>query len=110
MSSLSQTNLPPAELATTEDAFLDGRLTIAQPVSGSRAGLDAVFLAAACPARPGHTVLELGSGSGIVSLAVAARVDGVMVTGVEVQPALCALATENARRNGLAARSAFICG
>jgi tRNA1(Val) A37 N6-methylase TrmN6 len=96
-------------LETTEDAFLGGRLTVAQPVHGSRAGLDAVFLAAACPARPGEQVLELGSGSGIVSLALAARVDGVQATGVEIDPDLCALAGENARRNGLEDRAAFIC-
>jgi tRNA1(Val) A37 N6-methylase TrmN6 len=104
------TTQPPAELATTEDAFLGGRIVVAQPVKGSRAGLDAVFLAAACPAKPGETVLELGSGSGIVSLAVAARIDGASVTGVEVDPALCELARDNARRNGLAGRVAFVCG
>jgi len=36
---------------TTRDSFLDGRLTILQPVSGPRAAIDALFLAAAVPAQ-----------------------------------------------------------
>ena len=60
----------------TLDGFLGGRLTIAQPKDGFRAGHDAVLLAAAVPARTGETILELGSGSGIASLCLAARVAG----------------------------------
>ncbi|MEM9031062.1 MAG: methyltransferase, partial [Pseudomonadota bacterium] len=36
----------------TRDGFLGGRLHIAQPKSGYRAGVDPVFLAAATPAEP----------------------------------------------------------
>src|SRR5262245_41854876 len=85
-----------ARLETTEDAFLGGKITIRQPRQGPRAGLDAVFLAAACPARTGESVLEAGAGSGIVSLAIAARVPGTRVAGVEIDPRLAALASENA--------------
>jgi tRNA1(Val) A37 N6-methylase TrmN6 len=95
---------------TTEDAFLGGRLVIEQVRHGSRAGVDAVFLAAACPVREGESVLELGSGSGVVSLAIARRVDGAHVTGVEIDPGLRDLAARNARRNGLEQRANFICG
>lgn len=95
---------------TTEDAFLGGRLVIKQPQRGSRAGIDALFLAAACPAGSGQRILELGSGSGIVSLAIAARSSGSHVTGIEIDLGLCDLARANARRNGLADRSHFICG
>jgi tRNA1(Val) A37 N6-methylase TrmN6 len=97
-------------METTEDAFLGGKLTIAQAVHGSRAGLDAVFLAAACPARSGERVLDAGTGSGIVALAIACRVEGVNVTGVEINADLCELARGNALRNGLADRAVFHCG
>jgi tRNA1(Val) A37 N6-methylase TrmN6 len=97
-------------IETTDDAFLGGRLTIAQTRQGSRAGIDAVFLAASSPVEPGGRVLELGSGSGIVSLAIARRVEGADVTGVEIDPALCHLAEQNAARNGLQTCSRFICG
>lgn len=97
------------KLETTEDAFLGGRLVIEQVKQGSRAGVDAVFLAAACPASAEDRVLELGSGSGVVSLAIARRVEGTQVTGVEIDAALCDLAGRNAGRNGLGACASFIC-
>lgn len=102
--------LVPLGIETTEDAFLGGQLQILQTKRGSRAGVDAVFLAAACPARAGERVLELGAGSGVVSLAIARRVDGVSAAGVEIDPGLCDLANRNAERNGLANRADFHCG
>ncbi len=87
-------------LDTTRDAFLDGRINVRQPAKGFRSGLDAVFLAAACPAKSGDTVLEAGCGAGVASLCLLARTGGVTVTGVEADPALAALARENAVANG----------
>jgi tRNA1(Val) A37 N6-methylase TrmN6 len=98
------------KLETTQDAFLGGRLVIEQVRHGSRAGVDAVFLAAACPAREGDSILELGSGSGVVSLAITSRVDGAHVTGVEIDPGLRDLAARNARRNGMEHYANFIRG
>lgn len=86
---------------TTCDAFLDGRIHVRQPAKGFRSGLDAVFLAAACAAKPGDTVLEAGCGAGAASLCLLARVPDIKVTGIETDPALAALASENARANGL---------
>jgi tRNA1(Val) A37 N6-methylase TrmN6 len=98
------------DLPTTEDAFLGGKLVIRQPKTGPRAGIDAVFLAAACPAQAGDRVLEAGAGSGIVSLAVARRMPGADVTGVEIDPRLAALGNSNAALNGLADKARFIQG
>jgi tRNA1(Val) A37 N6-methylase TrmN6 len=55
-------------------------------------------------------VLDAGSGSGIVALAIASRVEGVRVTGIELAEDMCRLARLNAQRNGLAARADFHCG
>jgi tRNA1(Val) A37 N6-methylase TrmN6 len=88
----------------TEDGALGGRLRLKQPRRGHRIGHDAILLAAACPAREGERVVDLGAGVGAAGLAVALRVAGTMVTLVEVDAGLAALATENARLNGLAAR------
>jgi tRNA1(Val) A37 N6-methylase TrmN6 len=87
---------------TTCDAFLDGRVMARQPETGFRSGLDAVFLAAACLARPGDDVLEAGCGAGVASLCLLARVPGAKVTAIEIDPDLAALANENAAANGVA--------
>jgi tRNA1(Val) A37 N6-methylase TrmN6 len=79
-------------------------VTVTQPQSGFRSGLDAVMLAAAIPALAGQKLLELGSGAGTAALCLAARVAGLDVTGVEIAPALAALANENAAANGATAR------
>ena len=81
------------------DTFLDGRVKVAQLDSGFRSGLDAVMLAAAVPARDGDSALELGAGSGAAGLCLEARVPGLVITGVERDPELAALANQNARAN-----------
>jgi len=83
----------------TYDAFLGGRVHVWQPRKGYRAGVDPVLLAASVPARSGDTVLELGCGVGTASLCLAARVPGVSVTGVELQPDYADLARRNAVDN-----------
>lgn len=89
---------------TTEDRFLGGRVVVRQPKDGYRAGSDPMFLAAAVPARHGQRVLDLGCGVGTATLALLARLGGIHVTGLELQPALVALARFNAERNGFAER------
>ncbi|MCB2126079.1 MAG: methyltransferase [Rhodobacteraceae bacterium] len=86
----------------TTDAFLGGRLAIAQPRAGYRAAADPVLLAAAVPARAGQEVLELGCGAGVASLCLGHRVPGLQLFGLELQPAYAALARRNAAANGQA--------
>lgn len=88
----------------TDDAFLGGRIRLWQPRDGFRAGLDSVMLAAAVPAKPRQRVCDLGVGAGTASLCLAARVAGLQITGVELDPDLAELACANAARN---AREAF---
>ncbi len=87
--------------AVTADAFLNGRVKVYQPAKGFRSGLDAVFLAAACPAAAGDRILEAGCGSGVASLCLLARVPA-KATGVEVDADLAELARSNAAANGFA--------
>jgi tRNA1(Val) A37 N6-methylase TrmN6 len=88
----------------TEDLVLGGALRLRQPGRGHRVGHDAILLAAACPARAGEHLVELGAGVGAAGLAVAARVADLAVTLVEIDSELAALAAQNAALNGLAAR------
>lgn len=70
-----------AEDALSRDAFLCGRLHLWQPKKGYRAATDPVLLAAACPARPGERVLDLGCGAGAAALCLATRVPGLELAG-----------------------------
>jgi tRNA1(Val) A37 N6-methylase TrmN6 len=90
--------------ATSTDDFLGGRLSVVQPRTGHRAGSDAVFLAAAAPARARVRGLDIGAGVGVSGRCVLARVPGIEVTAVEIDTGLCALAAGNAARNGFSAQ------
>lgn len=84
-----------------EDRLLGGRVRLMQPARGYRAATDPVLLAAAVPARAGERVLDLGCGAGAAMFCLAARVPGLELHGLDVQPAYLALARESARLNGL---------
>ena len=95
-----------AVLETTRDAFLGGRVLIAQPKDGHRAGVDAVLLAASvCEKKGGlQQILDVGTGPGTVGLLVAHRLASSNVTGVEIEPQLVALARENVTENEFGVR------
>jgi tRNA1(Val) A37 N6-methylase TrmN6 len=80
----------------TRDAFLGGRLHLWQPRRGYRAGIDPVLLAAAVPAKPGQSVLDLGCGVGAAALCLHCRVPELALTGVERQGRYADLARRNA--------------
>ena len=84
---------------TSENGLLDGRVRIRQPVNGYRAATDPVLMAAAVVAKAGERVLDLGCGVGSAALCLAARVPGVALSGVEIQPEYAALARANAALN-----------
>ncbi|MEM6677394.1 MAG: methyltransferase domain-containing protein [Pseudomonadota bacterium] len=86
--------------ALTQDRLLGGRLSLWQPKSGYRAATDPVFLAAAVAAGSGESVLELGIGAGAASLCLNARVPGLALTGIEIEPGYAALARANAAAAG----------
>jgi tRNA1(Val) A37 N6-methylase TrmN6 len=90
-----------AEAAETEDTLLGGRVRLRQPRDGYRVAIDPVLLAAAVPARAGDRVLDVGLGSGAAALCLAARVQGVRLTGVERDMAAIDLARRNAAANGV---------
>jgi len=95
------------EIETTDDGFLGHALSILQPRAGYRAGIDAVMLAAAIPARSGELAVEAGCGVGVAALCLAHRVDGLLVSGCDAEADLVRLAGVNAVRNGLDQRVRF---
>ncbi|APZ53075.1 tRNA1(Val) (adenine(37)-N6)-methyltransferase [Salipiger abyssi] len=92
---------PFAEAALTRNAFLGGRVQLWQPLEGYRAGIDPVLLAATVPARAGQSVLELGCGAAPALCCLGVRVAGLVLTGLEIQPAYAALARRNLAENAL---------
>lgn len=91
---------PLQDVEIVENALLGGRVRLRQPAKGYRAGMDAALLAAASGAEPGERVIEAGCGAGAVLMQLAARAPGVILAGVERDPAMAALARENAVLNG----------
>lgn len=77
----------------TRDAFLGGQVHVYQPRKGRhRAGLDAVYLAAALPSDTKGHVIDLGAGVGTAGFCAAARLTGITVTLVEIDETVMSLA------------------
>lgn len=87
---------------TTLDTMLGGRVRLLQPRAGYRAAIDAVFLAAAVPAKPNQRVAELGAGTGAAALCLNARVLGLSGLLLEPDETLRALAETNVIENAAA--------
>lgn len=88
----------------SEDRLLGGRVRFLQPVTGYRAAIDPVLLAAMAPAAPGMKVLDLGCGAGAIPLCLLARVPDLTVVGIEAEPEMCGFARRNAALNDLSER------
>ncbi len=87
-------------MTAPEEIFvLNRRVRLLQPPGGFRTSLDSVMLAAACPAKAGERVLDMGAGVGGASFCLLARVPDCHVTGVEIQPEYHALAVQNIHLN-----------
>ncbi len=94
---------------TQDIQVLDGNVTLRQPAKGFRTSLDAVLLAAACPAGAGDRILDMGCGVGSVSFCLLHRVPGCYVTGFDILPDYIALAQDNIALNGAQGHAAFSC-
>ncbi len=78
-----------------EAKFFDGHVTVFQPKAGYRAGTDAVLLAASLSGKPREHFLELGVGSGIVTLLAAHQNPDCQFTGLERSADMLVLSRKN---------------
>jgi len=85
----------------SEDTFFNGRIRIKQSRSGYRYSIDAVLLAAFTQVKAHDTVLDLGTGCGIIPIMLAYRYPGLRIYGIEIQKELADLAMLNVRENGM---------
>ena len=84
----------------TLDSFYHGRVLLLQKKRGYRFSVDAPLLADFIRTRPADNLLELGAGSGIISLLLSRRSFRRIVC-LEVQPGLADLARRNIALNRL---------
>ncbi len=86
----------------------DFEVKIYQSKSGYRFSLDALLLADFPALKSCKSILELGAGSGVVSLLLALKYPRAHVTGVEIQESLYRRAARSAELNNLPDRVGFI--
>lgn len=94
---------PPNDRDETLDPFYHGRFRILQGRKGYRFSVDAPLLADFVRTRPSDEILELGTGSGVISILLSIK-PFARLTAVEVQEGLADLARRNVALNGLEAR------
>lgn len=80
---------------------LDKRLALHQAEGGLKTSIDAVLLAAACPAQQNHRVLDLGCGVGSAGLCALTRIPTISLSGVDIQNDHIDIANKNAALNNL---------
>jgi tRNA1Val (adenine37-N6)-methyltransferase len=95
--------------ALTADTFFNGRIRVKQHRLGYRFSIDSVLLSERVKPTAGDTVLDLGTGCGIIPLLLAYRHPGIAVCGVEVQRELAELAVGNVIDNQMADRITILC-
>lgn len=78
-----------------------GGLKIFQSVGGYRFTSDSVLLANLCEVAPGDRVVELGSGSGVISILIAKKFNPEEVVGAELQKRLAEMSRRSVEYNGL---------
>lgn len=92
----------------TLDCLSCGDLSIFQKKKGYRYSLDAYLLGAFVEEIPDTRVIEVGSGSGVVSILLAAM-KGLVMTGVEIQEDLAEMSRRSVELAGLQDRVRIIC-
>lgn len=85
-------------------------LRIIQKKNGLTFGTDAFLLASFVRSAPDALCVDLGGGTGILSLLLLAKNKVARTVSVEVQSAFASLASRNAQLNGLSARMLSLCG
>lgn len=78
---------------------LNGAVKLRQIDGGFKTSIDAVLLAAACPAKEGQSILDIGCGVGSAGLCVMSRVQGAALKGIDIQADHVECAIENAAMN-----------
>lgn len=96
----------------TRDTFFNGKVVVRQFKSGYRFSIDAVILsyyASSALLELDDTVLDLGTGCGIIPMLMAYRSSATRFMGIEIQEALARIAGENIQENEMSHRIQIKC-
>lgn len=85
-------------------------LKLIQKDSAFRFGVDAVLLANFADVSKGDTVLDLGTGTGIIPILLAGKTDARQIVGLEIQPDMVEMAGRSIMLNNLLHRVKVIHG
>ncbi len=88
---------------------INERLTLTSLQAGLTFGTDAYLLSAYVKKKPKGRAVDLGAGTGVISLLCAARGTYAHIDCVELQPAFCDLIRRNAEENGLSDSIGVLC-
>ena len=88
----------------TIDEFFQGRLKILQKEKGYRFSVDSLLLADFATLQRGDQLVDLGAGSGIISLILALRFPETTITEVEIQEDLADMAARSVVLNNMGDR------
>ena len=88
----------------TVESLFGGRLKILQKKKGYRYTIDSILLAHFVELKEEDRLLELGAGSGVISLVLAFRSPTIQATGIEIQEDLAGMAVRSVLLNGLDGR------
>ena len=100
------------EIILDEDERLDSvneKITLIQKKDGLTFGTDAFLLASFIKPRKSGRALELGAGTGIISLLLAARDKFASITSIEVQDDFATLTQRNVELNSLEEKIEVVC-
>lgn len=73
-------------------------------------GMDAVLLSGFAKAKPGESVLDLGTGTGIIPILLSAKTKAGRLVGLEIQPESAEMAGRSVTLNALSERVQIVTG
>lgn len=73
-------------------------------------GIDAVILSNFAKVRVGETVLDMGTGNGILPVLLSAKTEGKHFCGLEIQPEMADMARRSVKYNGLQDKIEIVTG
>ncbi|MBW1649882.1 MAG: methyltransferase [Deltaproteobacteria bacterium] len=87
----------------TKDTFFKGKLEAYQPKNGYRYSIDSIILAAYLCSTVSckDTIIDLGTGSGIIPLILAFKKKDINILGIELQKSLADIAKLNVSANNM---------